>query len=178
MNAARDKRSDLIDKLADHVLQDGLMNASLRPLAKAVGTSDRMLLYYFKDKGELIEAILGRIAERVTLMLNQSAPPAPMPLDDLAPLVLQAMSSEVFWPYLRLWLQMAAFSADGDAVFQTAGKRIGRGFADWGAAHLSAPDEEARARDAAKLLIMIEGSVLLRSLGLDDVVERVFPPAP
>ena len=50
MVEASDKRAALIDKLADHVLADGLLHASLRPLAKAVGTSDRMLLYYFKDK--------------------------------------------------------------------------------------------------------------------------------
>lgn len=172
---AKDRRSELLDQLADHVLTDGLMNASLRPLAKAVGTSDRMLLYYFEDKADLIGAILDRITERVTVMLEQSAPPQQMPLDALAPLMLEAMSSDVFWPYLRLWLQMAAFSADGDPVFRAAGERIGRGFVDWGAAQLLVSDEEARQRDAAKLLILIEGSVLLRSLGLDDVVARVFP---
>lgn len=175
MAKAEARRSELLDQLADHLLQNGLMNASLRPLAKAVGTSDRMLLYYFEDKADLISAVLDRIAERVTVMLEQSAPPEPMPLDVLTPLLLQAMSSDVFWPYLRLWLQMAAYAADGDLVFKTAGERIGRGFVAWGAAQLQVPDEDSRARDAAKLLIMIEGSVLLRSLGLGDVVERVFP---
>ena len=86
MASARDKRSDLIDKLADHILAEGLLNASLRPLAKAVGTSDRMLLYYFKDKDELIEAVLNRIAARITVILEQSSPPEPLPLEVLAPL--------------------------------------------------------------------------------------------
>ena len=176
MAAARDKRSELLDKLTDHVLAEGLLNASLRPLAKAVGTSDRMLLYYFKDKDELIEAVLDRIAARITMILEQSSAPEPLPLDVLAPLLVESMKSELFWPYLRLWLEVAALSAGGDPLYRSCGERIGRGFVAWGATQLAAPDEAARARDAAQLLVQVEGSVLLRSLGLDDVVDLANTP--
>ncbi|MEM1147930.1 MAG: TetR/AcrR family transcriptional regulator [Pseudomonadota bacterium] len=177
MTPAADKRSELIDKLADHILADGLLNASLRPLAKAVGTSDRMLLYYFKDKDALIEAVLDRIADRITAILEQSAAPEPLPLEILAPFLIESMKSEIFWPYLRLWLEVAALSAGGDPLYKACGERIGRGFVAWGAQQLAAPHEGGRRTDAAKLLIQIEGSVLLRSLGLDDVVDRAFTPS-
>jgi len=42
--AATDRHDALIDWLADHVLAHGLSASSLRPLAKAAGTSGRMLL--------------------------------------------------------------------------------------------------------------------------------------
>ena len=174
MAVASDKRSALIDKLADHVLAEGLLHASLRPLAKAVGTSDRMLLYYFKDKDELIEAVLDRITARITLILEQSKAPEPLPLDILAPLLVESMKSDLFWPYLRLWLEIAALAAGGDPLYKTCGERIGRGFVTWGASQLAASDEASRQRDAAKLLIQVEGSVLLRSLGLSDVVDDAF----
>ncbi|MFN3212711.1 MAG: TetR/AcrR family transcriptional regulator [Henriciella sp.] len=176
MAAAQDKRSELIDKLADHVLAEGLLHASLRPLAKAVGTSDRMLLYYFKDKDELIEAVLDRIAARITAILGQSTAPEPLPLDVLAPMLVENMKSELFWPYLRLWLEVAALSAGGDPLYKTCGERIGRGFVAWGKQQLAAPNEAARERDAAKLLVQVEGSVLLRSLGLEDVVDLANTP--
>ena len=38
-------RTRLLDRLAAHVIAHGLSAASLRPLAKAAGTSDRMLMY-------------------------------------------------------------------------------------------------------------------------------------
>ena len=98
MTSAQDKRSDLIEKLADHILADGLLNASLRPLAKAVGTSDRMLLYYFKDKDDLIEAVLDHIAARITVILEQSRAPEPLPLELLAPMLLESMKSDLFGP--------------------------------------------------------------------------------
>ncbi len=176
MVAASDKRGALIDKLADHVLADGLLHASLRPLAKAVGTSDRMLLYYFKDKDELVEAVLDRIVARIMVILDASSAPEPLPLNVLAPMMVESMQSDVFWPYLRLWLEIAALSAGGDPLYRTCGERIGRGFVEWGTRQLAAEDDAARARDAAKLLVHVEGSVLLRSLGLDDVVELANAP--
>ncbi|MHA7899204.1 MAG: TetR/AcrR family transcriptional regulator [Henriciella sp.] len=172
MTDASTKRSELIDKLADHMLAEGLLHASLRPLAKAVGTSDRMLLYYFKDKDALIEAVLERIAARITIILEQSAAPEPVPLDVLAPMLIESMKSDLFWPYLRLWLETAALAAGGDPLYRAIGERIGRGFVAWGASQLLAEDEAARQRDAARLLVQVEGSVLLRSLGLEDVVDR------
>jgi AcrR family transcriptional regulator len=171
---ASGKRSELIEKLADHVLEHGLLNASLRPLAKAAGTSDRMLLYYFKDKDALIEAILECIAARITLILEQSAAPEPVPLAVLSPMLVESMKSDLFWPYLRLWLEMAALAAGGDPLYQACGEKIGRGFVRWGAGQLAADDEISRQRDAARLLVQVEGSVLLRSLGLADVVEQAF----
>ena len=174
MANSENKRLQLIDQLADHVLAEGLLHASLRPLARAIGTSDRMLLYYFKDKNDLIEAVLDRIAARITLILDQSSAPEPLPLDQLAPMLVESMKSDLFWPYLRLWLEVAALSACGDPLYKSCGERIGRGFVDWAARQLKADSEQASQRDAARLLVQVEGSVLLRSLGLDDVVNRAF----
>ena len=42
----------------DHVLAEGLIGLSLRPLAKAVGTSDRMLIYHFGSRDGLVAAII------------------------------------------------------------------------------------------------------------------------
>ena len=176
MTEAGDKRSQLIDQLADHVLAEGLLHASLRPLAKAVGTSDRMLLYYFKDKNELIEAVLDRITARITLILDQSSAPEPLPLDQLAPMLAQSMKSDLFWPYLRLWLEVAALSAGGDPLYQTCGERIGRGFVEWGASQLKVANEADRPRQAARLLVLVEGAVLLRSLGLEDIADQALTP--
>jgi len=47
--------------MADYVLSEGLGLQRSDPWAAAVGTSDRMLLYYFADKDELLTATLERI---------------------------------------------------------------------------------------------------------------------
>jgi AcrR family transcriptional regulator len=52
------RREELAEAATDYALEHGLIGLSLRPLAEALGTSDRMLLYHFHDKDELIATIL------------------------------------------------------------------------------------------------------------------------
>lgn len=53
-----DRRQVLAEAATDYVLEHGLIDLSLRPLAAALGTSDRMLLYHFKDKNDLVATVL------------------------------------------------------------------------------------------------------------------------
>ncbi|WP_328783262.1 TetR/AcrR family transcriptional regulator [Streptomyces canus] len=55
-NTAR--REELATLATDYALDHGLIGLSLRPLAAAVGTSDRMLLYHFAGKDDLVATVL------------------------------------------------------------------------------------------------------------------------
>ena len=52
------RREELTERATDYALEHGLVGLSLRPLAESLGTSDRMLLYHFGDKDNLVTAIL------------------------------------------------------------------------------------------------------------------------
>src|SRR5437588_12539653 len=54
----------LLDAIVDYLMARGTADVSLRPLAKAVGSSPRVLLYYFGSKEELVVKVLARMAER------------------------------------------------------------------------------------------------------------------
>ena len=58
------RRDTVLEGIVDHFLEHGLGNVSLRALAAAVGTSDRMLLYYFSNKDELMLEVFSRVVER------------------------------------------------------------------------------------------------------------------
>lgn len=156
--------------MADFVLAEGLGAASLRPLARAAGVSDRMLLYYFADKADAVTATLQLIAERMQAMMAAGAPAERLPAPVLKAALLEQLFAPAFWPYMAIWLEIAALSARGDPLFRQVGEAIGRGFLAWGEAHLAGDDPAA---DAAALLVDLEGRVLLTSLGLGDVVRRV-----
>jgi AcrR family transcriptional regulator len=160
------QRQALIDRLADHVLAHGLSAASLRPLGKAAGVSDRMLIYYFTDKATLITAIIERIAARLTAILMNARTETALPLEALKAQLAPLLFDEALWPYMRIWLEIAAYAAKGDPLYRTVGEQIGRGFLAWGASQL---ESDEPGRDAARLLISIEGMLVLHSVGLDDV---------
>jgi len=62
-----DRRAKLLDEVADYILRNGLADLSLRPLAAAIKTSPRMLLYFFGSKERLIADALAHIRTREQL---------------------------------------------------------------------------------------------------------------
>jgi len=58
------RRDELLGKVTDHVLEHGLIGLSLRPVAAAVGTSDRMLIYHFTSRDALVSAVVAETTER------------------------------------------------------------------------------------------------------------------
>jgi AcrR family transcriptional regulator len=166
-----ERRTAIVERLADHILTHGLVTASLRPLAKAAGTSDRMLLYYFEDKAEIIDATLQCIAARMVKSLAEFSSPQPETLDLLTRRLGKMVFDPRFWPYMCVWIELASRSARGDPLYSPIAAAIGQGFLEWGTAQLDAPDAQARARDAARLLVTIEGMVLVRAIGLRDTAE-------
>ena len=65
MTIRAQRREMVLERMCDHVLVNGLASATLRPLAAAADTSDRMLLYYFDDKDDVMTAVLEHIAARM-----------------------------------------------------------------------------------------------------------------
>jgi AcrR family transcriptional regulator len=174
MGKADDRRAVILDRLADHVLDHGLAASSLRTLANTAGVSDRMLLYYFTDKAEVMTATIGVVAGRLETTLAARISKSPMPLARLRPLLLGVVMADDLWPFMRLWLEIASLAARGDAFYRATGEAIGRGFLDWGAAQLDCATLQDRARDAARLLVDIEGALLLKSIGLSAVSAAAF----
>ncbi len=133
-----------------------------------------MLLYYFSDKSEMIAATLEHIALRLGSLLNVQEAGETLPTNQLASKLFDLLCAESLWPYMRLWLEIAALAAKGETVCRAVGEQIARGFLNWGAAQLDSPTPQARESDAAKLLVTIEGMVLLKSVGLDDVCKMAL----
>ncbi|TDU80555.1 TetR/AcrR family transcriptional regulator [Streptomyces sp. KS 21] len=87
------KRDHLLRQVRAYVVENGLANLSLRPLAKALGTSDRMLLYYFGSKEQLVAQALDRDEGRPLLVLRRALDVAGAPTD---PAGMRAMLEEVW----------------------------------------------------------------------------------
>jgi AcrR family transcriptional regulator len=61
---AADRRDELLDLVTDYVIEHGVADLSLRPLAAAVGSSPRVLLYYFGSKEDLIGMVIDRLRDK------------------------------------------------------------------------------------------------------------------
>jgi AcrR family transcriptional regulator len=172
MPDAPSARDRLLPPLASHVLRHGLTDASLRPLARAAGTSDRMLIYHFGSKDGLIAALLTHLAADFAALLSRLSPPEGFATVEaaVAHLTRAQMHPEAA-DYVRLWLEIVAAAARGSAVHRQTGAAILSGLSDWLAQRLP-PGARAEARAA---LVRIEGEMVLWALGLSD--PALAPPS-
>jgi AcrR family transcriptional regulator len=58
------RRAELLDAVVDYVCKHGVARLSLRPLAQAVDSSPRVLLYYFNSKEDLVTEVLEQAGAR------------------------------------------------------------------------------------------------------------------
>ncbi len=165
MAKADARRSDLADRIADHLLEAGLGAASLRQLSDAAGLSDRMLIYYFGTRDAAIEAGLQRGAERMTAILTDQASPEPLAPEALLARIKSVVLDDALAPYMALWLEVVSKAARERSPYKDAAAVIAAGFLDWTASQL---DIEAAERRETALLILaqVEGLMLLKAAGL------------
>jgi AcrR family transcriptional regulator len=166
MGVRDDRREAAIERMADYVLAEGLGAATLRPLAAAAGTSDRMLLYYFADKDELLAATLARIATRMIARLDSAIPAGPRrSFPVLLEQVWRALASQKLRPFMPLWLDIASAAARGLQPHRDVAGEIADGFRDWVAARLHVEGNGEAGSSAPLFLAAIEGMYLLKAIG-------------
>ena len=171
-------RENLLPLLAAHVLEHGIAGLSLRPLAKAAGTSDRMLLYHFGSKDNLVADLLAFIASGFQLALDEVLPTGRM---ESRAAVLEAVAaatrSPSFGPYLVLWWQIVAGAAQGEAAYKAAAGAIMDRLFDWLKELLPlgdpAPHEAAR-----HILTLIEGAQMLDAIGRPQFADAALAALP
>jgi AcrR family transcriptional regulator len=61
--ADRRRPEELLDAIVGYIAKKGVAELSLRPLAKAVHSSPRVLLYYFGSKEKLLSKAIARLRE-------------------------------------------------------------------------------------------------------------------
>lgn len=69
--ATSPRRQELLELAYQYVLEHGVGDLSLRPLAAAVNSSPRVLLFLFGSKAELVQALLARAREDELVLLHR-----------------------------------------------------------------------------------------------------------
>ncbi|MFE2530884.1 TetR/AcrR family transcriptional regulator [Streptomyces sp. NPDC059371] len=114
------KRRELADRVRAYLVRNGLAELSLRPLARALGTSDRMLLYYFGTKEAMVAEALALDERRPLLhardtLSSSEAPRDPAGLRRFMEETWQRFNAPDLRPALPLYVEiMAAGLIDPD----------------------------------------------------------------
>lgn len=162
-----EQRSAFLAGAVDHVLEHGVGQLSLRPLAAALGTSDRMLLYYFGSRDRLLAAVLEVVGERLQRHLTDALPPYRLPPGPLVAAVAGVLLAPGPEPLLRLYVEVTGLAARGQEPYRAVAAAVATSWHAWLAERLDAPGEEGDAA-AAGVLAALDGLLLLRFVSSAD----------
>lgn len=158
-------KDSLLPLLAEHVLAHGLGNASLRPLARAAGTSDRMLIYHFGTKEQLLVDLLAHLAEVYAAALDAAlGETRAASRAEVVARILALAEAPGMQAFLHLWWEIVAGSARDLPGFRPAARGMARRLLEWLETQMPAADPDPGA-GARYLLTVIEGALMLAAVG-------------
>lgn len=160
--------------MAAHVRDHGLTLASLRPLAQAAGTSDRMLIHHFGSKDGLVRALLAHLARDLIERLDAGLPEGPMAARrEVLMAVLALLRSPLMATHVRIWREITAAAGLGSEPHRLAGQVVVQGLVDLLERRMPETEPDAY-RAAEAMLVAVEGIHVADAVGRSDVAEAAI----
>jgi AcrR family transcriptional regulator len=170
-------QEDMVVAVANVALRDGVAKLTFRNVAEELGTSDRMVVYYFPTKDDLVSAAVTALSSRMQSLLGQAFGHDRRSPDELIerawPVLKKKNADRIF----RLFLELVGLSASGLDPYDRITRSILDDWADWLAERVDAPTRSERRRLALGVIARIDGLLLLRhGLGPEaaDEAARAF----
>jgi AcrR family transcriptional regulator len=153
------RKSELLDAALRYLLSHGVANASLRPMAAALGTSPRILMFHFKNKEGMLQEVIQELNSRLQGSL-QSTLSADQDSERVAPLkqFWKWATSKRNLPYLRLLYEVQIIALQNPRKY---GSYLKKASADWHAIALQSMSESTRSASMATLCIAVFDGLML-----------------
>lgn len=174
MPKSQDIKSRLLRRMAQHVLAHGLSAASLRPLAAAAQTSDRMLIYHFGSKDRLMAELLQYLALQLSEKLDAALPTRRAQSNSACIReIVGLLRREPFRRYMRLWLDIVSAAGQGSATHEAIGRGMIEGYLQWLEKRLPQGQHDPIGA-IALLLTLIEGVIVMDAVGQSRVADAAI----
>lgn len=154
------RRQEIIGVAAAHLVEHGLQRSGLRAIAKSAGMSDRMIMYYFETKDDLVAEALTVISDHLANGMEQSLPNKKVTAQQLLDALLDQEQSDEVLAILRLFFEIIGLAVRGTEPYKTTAAEILKRSEERIQARLRA-DQQHRAHD---VLARLEGELMLRLL--------------
>jgi AcrR family transcriptional regulator len=121
-----DRRTELTENALAYVLTHGLIGLSLRPLAAALGTSDRMLVYHFESKDRLITDVLALANQQIAASFQDIASTTPpvRSIDQFVRHAWRVLTESDTTGVIRLYLELCVLSVRDPDRWRAAQQQI------------------------------------------------------
>lgn len=158
-----ERRGRTLAAATDYVLEHGLADLSLRPLAVALNTSTRMLLYDFSSKEELVMSVLTEARRRESGMLTEHLGATGASASKLVRDVWDWLASDEREPFLRLFFEVYVQAMNHPDLYGARGEAMVTEWLDQlGTVVARSPSGRSERADATLVIAVLRGLVLDR----------------
>ena len=143
--------------------EDGLGSVTFGKVAKRLGISDRIVVYYFPTKDELVAEVLGALGEQLQVAL---APAFSEPADDHLALAARAwpvLARPGVDPIFALFFEASGLAAAGRAPYDRIVPPLVDAWITWASLFITGTSARRR-REAEATIALLDGLLLMRQL--------------
>jgi AcrR family transcriptional regulator len=164
-------KEEILDGAVAVAFADGVSQLTFGRVAKHLGISDRIVVYYFPSKDDLVGDVLAALGGR---LMEALAPAFASPVSDHLHLVRVAwpvVATAEADPVFALFFEAGGQAATGIEPYRTLVPQLVEGWIAW-AAELIEGTPAARRAEAEAAIAVIDGLLLLRQLGGPVAADR------
>jgi len=164
-------KGDILEGALDAVFDEGLSQLTFGRLAKRLGISDRIIVYYFPTKDDLITEVMGAVGLQLQLRLAEAfTAPAAGHLE-LARTAWPVLAQPDADPLFALFFEANGLAASGREPYRRVVTELVDAWVEWLATFFEGRSA-ARRSESEAAIALIDGLLLVRQLAGPEAADR------
>ena len=164
-------RDEILDAAVTVAREEGLNRLTYGRVAARVGIADRMVVYYFPTKTDLVSAVLAAIGQRLQGTLAEAFSTQAADHGQLARAAWPVLAHPDADPVFALFFEATGLAAAGMQPYNTVVPTLVHAWIDWAASFIDAPPDRAQP-EAAATIALLDGLLLLRQVSGPETADR------
>ncbi|MEM1435226.1 MAG: TetR/AcrR family transcriptional regulator [Pseudomonadota bacterium] len=154
------RRAEIVAAAAAHLVAHGFANSGIRAIARTAGMSDRMIMYYFETKDDLVAEALELVAEQLAAGMDAAVPKGGLTPRQVLDALAGMLKSEEVQAVMRLWFEIVGLAMRGQEPY----RRIAAELVDQSEAQIAAKLRTDQKHRAGEVLASLEGGLMIALL--------------
>lgn len=158
----RHSASEILEAAVDVAVENGMGGLTFARVAKKLGISDRMVVYYFPTKVDLIVGVAERLGSELQELLSQAFGEGRRSPDELLALAWPVLATRRGDRVFGLFFEMIGQASARQEPYPSMVRSLMESWRDWLADRVAGDRIDVRRRRALSVMARIDGLLLIR----------------
>jgi AcrR family transcriptional regulator len=157
-------KPELVTAAVEAAVAEGISQLTFGRLAKRMGISDRMIVYYFPSKDDLIAEVLFALGGELQLLLDKAFGGERLSPEELARRAWPVLTTRNADRIFRVFFEVAGQAAAGIEPYKKFAPMLIDAWVEWALPFMEGATKEVRRKRALGLVAQLDGLLLMRQV--------------